>query len=325
MISNFLNENNIKYRSNVLLQDITKLSEGRKCKYFCQPISLKQLKILLSYCITQQIDFEVVGSLTNTYFLKKYKPFLIISTLKVTEILVENNYIVCSCGYNLFKLSNYCVNNGIAGYEGFFGIPGTVGAAAINNSGAFQSEMANVVTSVSILTNENKIRELTNAEMNYTTRNSILKNGGVMGYVLSVKFDASKKEEINSLSAKISSNTEYRKKYIDRKRQPLGSELVSLNCLKKRYQYCLLIKAFCFSTIRLFIKDVKKLKVLNTYLFFFFLGVPELAKHCDSPNRFCWDKTTKENDFIYYLNTMQRLAGNTLKLEVDIKGLENEN
>lgn len=56
-----------------------------------------------------------------------------------------------------------------------------------------------------------------------------------------------------------------------------------------------------------------------TFLDFLFLGKPSLAKHCDSLNRFCWKKDTKEEDFMEYLNYMQKLAGNQLKLEIEIR------
>ncbi len=319
-IGEMLDEYGIGYQRDVSLREITKVSGGY-CAFYCVPKSEKELVQLLKFCLIKNIIFEVIGGSTNTYFCAQYNPHVLISTVKVCSIVYNEDNIICSCGVGLSKISQYCVNRGIAGYEGFIGIPGTVGAAAICNSGAFQSEMSRVVTSVKILTEYNHIEVLTAAQLNYSQRSSAIKSGEIRGYVLSVSIDISKKEDINSLKTKVSANRKYRKKFIDGKGKSLGSVFVSstLRYLTEKYRYRLLIKRIIYALFRVFIRDSEKLNKISAWLFFMVLGVPHLSKHCDNINRFRWDMETTEDDFFDYVNTMQRLAGNQLELEVELK------
>jgi UDP-N-acetylmuramate dehydrogenase len=234
----------------------------------------------------------------------------------------EGDSLICSYGCNLTKVSRYCISNGIAGYEGFIGIPGTIGAAAINNSGAFSSEMSKVVKYLEVLNSENQIKRLNPEESNYKTRSSILKDGSLKAFVLRVALDISQKEEISVLESKAEEIKKLRQNTIDGKRKSLGSVFVStsLRSIFDQHKLQALIKRICFAPFKIIFTN-QKLQQINTFLDFLFLGIPKFAKHCDSLNRFCWEKETTENDFLDYINSMQKLANNQLKLEIDIKGI----
>lgn len=317
-----LDQEKIEYEYDVLLSDITKISGNAYCEYYCRPNSVIQLRHIISFCIKQNIVFDVVGSLTNTYFLDNYRSKLIIATGNVKEINFRKDVVVCSCGVNLSKLSRACIRKGIAGYEGFIGVPGTVGAAVINNTGAFQSSMHLIVKRVTILTLENKIVHLSNADLKYETRSSVLKSSKNNGIVLSVELCTNKRETSKVLRNRMIVNRNYRRKHIDGHRKSLGSIFVSssLHYLTSNFRMRLLLKKICYAPFKFFLKDLAKLKQINTFLFFLFVGAPKLAKHCDSLNRFCWRKNTTEKDFMNYLEVMQSLANNRLKIEIDIKG-----
>ena len=225
-LNKYLNENSIEFASNVDLKQLTGVNGGT-CSYFSKPKSFEQYLGLLKFSIRNKLSFEVVGNLTNTFFLQSYNPKLIISTIHVNEMTTENEYLLCSCGCNLTKVSRYCVSNGISGYEGFIGIPGTIGAAAINNSGAFSSEMSKVVKYVEVLTSENHLKRLYPLELNYKTRSSILKNSALKAFVLRVALDISQKEEVSVLESKAEEIRKLRQNTIDGKRKSLGSVFVS--------------------------------------------------------------------------------------------------
>ena len=123
----------------------------------------------------------------------------------------------CGCGYNLMKLSKYCINNGIAGYEGFIGLPGTVAGAAINNAGSYGSVISYVVKKVEIFTTECETKWITNDQMGYKHRNSYLKTGDLKGIVLSVEFDTSIKEDKSILLEKANKFAHHRKTYQEKK------------------------------------------------------------------------------------------------------------
>tara|TARA_R110002050_G_scaffold103844_2_gene212935 strand:+ start:1364 stop:2353 length:990 start_codon:yes stop_codon:yes gene_type:complete len=322
-IYEILNKYKIDYQRNVSLREITKVSGGY-CAFYCVPESEKKLVLLLRFCLTKNIVFEVIGGSTNTYFCAQYNPLVVISTIRVCRIVAREDHIICSCGVGLSKFSQYCVNRGIAGYEGFVGIPGTIGGAAICNSGAFDSEMSQVVSSVKILMEDNHIEVLTNAQLDYSKRSSAIKSGKIRGYILSVSMDSTQKKDINSLKTKVSTNTKYRKRFIDGKRKSLGSVFVSssLRYITKQYRFRLFVKRMIYGLLKAFIQDSERLKTINTWLFFLVLGAPHLSQHCDNINRFCWNQQTTEDDFFDYISTMQRLGLNKLELEIELKEKE---
>lgn len=70
----------------------------------------------------------------------------------------------------------FCVSRGFAGVENLSLIPGTVGAAPIQNIGAYGTEVKDVITRVEAVNSVSGNREsFTNAACGFTYRNSIFK------------------------------------------------------------------------------------------------------------------------------------------------------
>lgn len=153
--------------------------------------------------------------------------------------------------------------------------------------------------------------------MNYSTRNSILKEHKIDGIVLSVTLSTKNNDNLENIKARIQKVVQIRKEKIDGHRKSLGSVFVAATMaeIAKRHRIGIMMKKMVNVPFKLLFHSNR----INTFLDFLFLGLPSLAKHCDSMNRFCWDKDTTEADFYRYINSMQKLAGNKLKLEIDIK------
>ena len=64
----------------------------------------------------------------------------------------------------------------LTGMEFAAGIPGTVGGAVVMNAGAYDGEMKQVVQTVTVLSESGEIMELSNNNMQFSYRNSIIKN-----------------------------------------------------------------------------------------------------------------------------------------------------
>jgi UDP-N-acetylmuramate dehydrogenase len=81
------------------------------------------------------------------------------------------------------------ISRGFAGLETLSGIPGTVGAAPIQNIGAYGHEVSEFITRVRTYDRENKsIKTFTNAECEFEYRNSHFKKNPGRYIVLSVQF-----------------------------------------------------------------------------------------------------------------------------------------
>ena len=91
-------------------------------------------------------------------------------------------------GENWDEFVAHTVAAGLSGIEALSGIPGTVGAAPVQNIGAYGQEVADVITRVEFLDYQTQKSEIIeNAAMNFGYRDSIFKQGK-LGAILWVEF-----------------------------------------------------------------------------------------------------------------------------------------
>ena len=91
------------------------------------------------------------------------------------KIEIEGTNVVAESGVPLIYLAQLCAQKGLSGLEFACGIPGLVGASVIMNVGAHNGEIASLVKTVKVLTNDLEVKELTKNALNFSYRNSFLK------------------------------------------------------------------------------------------------------------------------------------------------------
>ena len=92
-------------------------------------------------------------------------------------------------GENWDEFVQATINRGFAGLETLSGIPGTVGAAPIQNIGAYGHEVSEFITQVRTYDRQAKaIKTFTNSECEFEYRNSIFKRNPGRYIVLSVQY-----------------------------------------------------------------------------------------------------------------------------------------
>jgi len=77
-------------------------------------------------------------------------------------------------GVTMTRAAVFAANLGLSGLEFAHGIPGTVGGGVYMNAGAYGGEICQVCTGVEVMDREGNIRYMTNAEMQFSYRHSIL-------------------------------------------------------------------------------------------------------------------------------------------------------
>lgn len=316
-IQMILEQLEIEYKKEIPIGRITRMWQVEILPLVAWPDSIDKLRKISIFCLKNGIAFDTLGGLTNTYLCSSYSPELVILTGKVKDkIDLNNGIITVGCGYNLTKLSKDLTNRGIDGYVGFVGIPGTVGGATINNSGAFRSEMKNVVVGCHIIDSQGLEKYMTNVDLQYSPRHSILK--GKRDFVLlSIDLITANMMSVEKLEQELNMYISVRKNKIDGKRKSLGSIFCSFTIteIMKRHPIAFFFKRL----LNIPNKFLFHSSYYSTWLQFVLLGCPRLARHCDSINRFCWNKKTTEEDFFDYLKTMQKLAGGNLIYEIEIR------
>lgn len=193
-------ENIGKIEKEVFMSKYTTYKVGGLATAIIYPKTVEKLVTLIKLLRKYKIKFKVIGNGSNLLFSDKKYNGIIIKLNCFDEIKFIDNKIVVGAGYQLIRLSALAAKNGLTGLEFASGIPGTVGGAVFMNAGAYKSDMGYVVRSVKVLTPENEIINLTNKEMNFHYRSSLLqKYPGYICLEVTLRLKHGKKEEIEKL------------------------------------------------------------------------------------------------------------------------------
>ena len=93
----------------------------------------------------------VLGGGSNTVFLNNWPGRILLNRLRgidVTELKDGQARVQVAAGENWHALVRYCIDHGLHGLENLILIPGSVGAAPIQNIGAYGVELSDVLESV---------------------------------------------------------------------------------------------------------------------------------------------------------------------------------
>ena len=128
----------------------------------------------LAYLKENNINYFILGGGSNIILAKPYFD-VVIKLDKLNNIKIKENIVTAEAGVSLIYLANLCMNNNLNGLAFAGGIPGMVGASTAMNAGAYKEDMASIVKEVKVVTPELEVIRLTNKDLNYSYRNSFLK------------------------------------------------------------------------------------------------------------------------------------------------------
>lgn len=147
-----------------------------KCNRFIELCSAEEaISILPSIYGT---NFLLLGGGSNVLFNSDYSGTVIHSAIKGIEVNVSDNdiYLRFGSGENWDKFVEYCVDNQYYGTENLSLIPGDVGASAVQNIGAYGSEVKDIIYQVEAIEIESgKLVKFENSDCEYSYRHSRFK------------------------------------------------------------------------------------------------------------------------------------------------------
>lgn len=135
--------------------------------------------------LTEQIDFSndkyfILGVGSNILFTNNFNGYIIqnrCSEIKVTEQNNDYYLIRADAGCIWDNFVEFCLNTGVYGAENLSGIPGTVGASAVQNIGAYGREVSEFIYKVEFFDLiEKQFKTISANDCKFTYRNSIFKN-----------------------------------------------------------------------------------------------------------------------------------------------------
>lgn len=154
--------------------------------------SVASVSVIVPALVRAKIPYFVLGNGTNVIARDEGYDGLILSTIRLKKILVEDQTITAECGALITAVASAAQRAGLSGMETLYGIPGSVGGAVFMNAGAYGGECRDTLVSVTFVTPEGLVLTKPAEELEMGYRTSIFeKNGGI---VLTASFSLNKKD-----------------------------------------------------------------------------------------------------------------------------------
>lgn len=164
---------------NQSLKDFNSFNVDHKVNYFLKVNSKKDLIDFLKVEKYKKESKFILGGGSNILFTKDYNGVILYNNIKGIEIIDEDLKTIkikVGSGENWDELVSYCVEQKWYGIENLSLIPGSVGAAPIQNIGAYGTEIKNYidkVNGINLVTTKNKTYDNKSCEFSY--RDSVFK------------------------------------------------------------------------------------------------------------------------------------------------------
>lgn len=150
---------------------------GGPADFFVEIGSVEELREIIDYLHKTDYDFFILGNGSNLLVGDKgYQGVVLHLGNRFAEYSVEGNVVTAQAGAMLSVVAKAAAAGSLTGMEFAAGIPGTVGGAIVMNAGAYDGEMKQIVTKVTVMTAEGEVLELDNETMEFGYRTSIIKN-----------------------------------------------------------------------------------------------------------------------------------------------------
>ncbi|WP_026560464.1 UDP-N-acetylmuramate dehydrogenase [Bacillus sp. J37] len=208
---NELTEANIgKVLENEPLAKHTTIKIGGPADVYIEPNSTDSLCKAIEIIKDNNVKWTVIGRGSNLLVADKGIEGVVIKLgAGMDDFDLNGGILTVGGGCSVIRLATIISKKGFSGLEFASGIPGSIGGAVYMNAGAHGSDMSNIVVKARILFDDGTIQWLSNQELEFSYRTSILQEkrpGICIEAVLQLK--TGEKEDIVAVMQK---NKDYRR------------------------------------------------------------------------------------------------------------------
>ncbi len=191
------------------MKDVTSFHIGGNADFFVRPTSVAEIMEILSIAKDYSYPVFIMGNGSNLLVSDKgIRAIVIQLTDNFNKLTRIDDYTVeVDAGMSMTSLSKYFLEHSLAGFEFACGIPGTLGGAVTMNAGAYDSMMSNVVTEVIALDKNMNLRKISNENMKFAYRNSIITKENMVVLTVRIRLE---KGNYDDIKAKITDYTHRR-------------------------------------------------------------------------------------------------------------------
>lgn len=199
-----------KVKRNELLSQHTTMKIGGPADLFIEPSSLENIQKVMTFIKERQLPWRAIGRGSNLLVSDKGIEGVVIKLGSgLNHLSINESTITVGGGHSLVSLSTLISKKGLSGLEFASGIPGSVGGAVYMNAGAHGSDISKILTKAHILFEDGSIEWLSNDEMEFTYRTSVLQKKRP-GIVLEAEFKLTMGDR-TAIVSQMQKNKDYRK------------------------------------------------------------------------------------------------------------------
>lgn len=159
----------------------------------------EELVTLVSYFDKVEQPYFIKGNGSNILVSDKgYRGVILEIADGFNEIIVENDTITAQAGALMSNIARVAMEHGLTGMEFASGIPGTIGGGVVMNAGAYDGELKDIVSSVTVMNNEGEEITLNNANMKFAYRYSVIKDRPFVVLSVTLKLSAGDQDTIKA-------------------------------------------------------------------------------------------------------------------------------
>lgn len=159
------------------MSEHTSMEVGGPAAYLFQPETAEDTAFLLKILQQENYPFYIKGNGSNLIVHDEGYDGAIIEMMKMNRIEVSGTFVTAECGAMLKDISAKAVEASLSGFEFASGIPGSLGGAITMNAGAYDGEMKDIVTEVTLMDKEGNVLTKKNEEMDFSYRHSLCSDG----------------------------------------------------------------------------------------------------------------------------------------------------
>ena len=179
----------MKILENVSLKELTTFKVGGRARYFCEAKNLTEVAKAVDFAKKNKLPVFILGGGSNILFSSEGFYGLVIKMdilgIEFKELGRNRVEVKVGAGESWDYLVSLVTEKGLSGLENLSLIPGTVGAAPVQNIGAYGVEVASVISFVEIFdrkTAETKILNKKTCRFNY--RQSIFQTPAGKNFII---------------------------------------------------------------------------------------------------------------------------------------------
>lgn len=177
---------------------------GGCAEFLVLPETIEQIKEIIQLAKKEEVPYLLLGNGSNMLVSDQGVSGIVIRFQRFQKMEVNGEEVTAQAGVSLALLGKTACKHSLTGLEFAAGIPGTLGGAIRMNAGAYGGEMKDVVTEVTVLTEDGVVVELPAEQLGFAYRKSVVEEKNYVVLEVKMKLQQGNEDEIRNYMDQLS-------------------------------------------------------------------------------------------------------------------------